>query len=347
MQFSTDAVTAEIPLQMQRIISITGRKPWKRRLHWLNQQIRTHPTISYYLVERFGLELAFQQVRRHHKQTGRYPWPPETAEQQRFYSFLAIVTRCHFGLRESGKTRMKGMLKDALKNDLGFVSLAFEMKVAAHLMRHGFDVNFSDMEKGGGFDYLAEKDGIELEIECKLITGDIGRQIHLRKFHQLGSVLLPEMRNLLNDKGGGNLVRILIPGRLSGTADQHQLIRKLMLRPFSGLPTHAEQDGYEVLVSNFDVAGSPFTNLPPDEISMHHIQQFLAKEFEIENKNALVQFHPRKGVVLVIVESTKKDSVLKGIHRQLKQAARSQFSGNRPAFLCCELAEMTEKNCAL
>jgi len=234
------------------------------------------------------------------------------------------------------------MLKDALKSDYGIAPLAFEMKTVAHLMAKGFDVIFHDMEEGGGFDYLIENDGVEMEIECKFISGDIGRQIHLKKMHQLGAVLLPEMANFLDKECGGRLIRILIPGRLGGDNKQHQDIRRLMLQAFFDKESGTNLNGYEVSISDFSVTDSPFGQLSPDDISTNHVQRFLSDEFEIDNKNVLIQFSPKKGVVLVIVESAKKDAVLKGIYRQLKEAARDQFSGDQPGVMCCELADLTE-----
>lgn len=342
MHFVPEAVPAEIPGQMARLVAITGWKPWERRLVWLQEQVRANPTMPHFVIERFGLELAFEQVRRHQKQSGRYPWPPETAEQQRLYSFLAMITRCHHRLSPAGKTRLKGMLQDGLKSDYGIAPLAFEMKVVAHLMTRGFDVIFHDMEEGGGFDYLVMNDDVEMEVECKFVSGDIGRQIHLKKMHQLGTVLLPEMGNLLDQGCGGRLIRISIPGRLSGNDKQHHEIRHLMSQAISDQKSIARLNAYEVMISEFSVANSPFSQLPPNDISSDHIQRFLSEEFGIKNKNVLVHFRPKKGVVLVVVESAKKDAVLKGIHHQLKDAARDQLSGNRPGILCCELADLTE-----
>jgi len=342
VHFSTEAVPAEIPVLMRRLFLITGWRPWKRRLTWLEEQVRVHPTISFYLSERFGLELALEQLRQHKIQSGRYLWPPETAEQQRFYSFLAMVARCHHRLSPAGKTRLKGMLEDALKSDQGLASLAFEMKIAAHFMTRGFDVIFHDMDEGGRFDYLIENKGVEMEVECKFVSGDIGRQIHLKRFHQLGTILLPETANFLDQGCGGRLIRILIPGRLGGDNKQHQEIRRLMLRAISDKDWNANLNGYEVSISEFSIADSPFARLPPEEISTDRIQRFLSDKFEIDNKNLLINFSPIKGAVLVVVESAKKDAVLKGIHHQLKNAARNQFSGDRPSVICCELADLTE-----
>ena len=49
--------------------------------------------------------------------------------------------------------------------------------MAVHLMSQGYDVGFHDLEGGAGHDFQASKDGAVIEVECKFISGDIGRKI--------------------------------------------------------------------------------------------------------------------------------------------------------------------------
>lgn len=342
MHFVTDAVPREIQAYMVRLVSITGWKPWERRVAWLREQVRVNPTMPYYVEERFGLELAFAQVRQHYDKLGRYTWPPQSAEQVQLYSFLAMIVRCHQRLRPEGKKRLSGMLVDALKAKDGLAPLAFEMKVVAHLMARGFDVAFHDIEEGSGFDFLASNDEVELEIECKFFSGDIGRKIHLKRLHQLGTVLLPEMTTALDRLDGGRLVRISIPGTLGGTNKQHDEIRRLMSQAIADPKSGARMAPYEISVLEFSIDESPFGQLPPDDVSLVQIKRFLSDKFNIDNKNVLINFSPKRGALLIVVESKKKDAVLKGIHRQLKGKASKQFSGDRPGILCCQLADMTD-----
>ena len=342
MHFVTDAVPREIQTHMIRLVSITGWKPWEKRVAWLREQVRVNPTMPYFVEERFGLELAFARVRQHYDKTGRYTWPPKSAEQVRLYSFLAMIVRCHQRLRSEGKKRLSGMLVDALKGEYGLASLAFEMKVVAHLMARGFDVEFHDIEEGGGFDFLASNDDVEMEVECKFVSGDIGRQIHLKRLHQLGTVLLPEMTAALEDLNGGRLIRISIPGRLGGTKEQHDEIRRFMSQAIADPKSGTRTTPYKISVLEFSIGESPFGQLPPDDISLVQVQRFLSDNFNIDNKNVLINFSPKQGAVLVVVESQKKDAVLKGIHHQLKDKASKQFSGDRPGILCCQLADVTD-----
>jgi hypothetical protein len=45
--------------------------------------------------------------------------------------------------------------------------------------------------------------------------------------------------------------------------------------------------------------------------------------------------------MILSMQSSKKDNVVDGIYRQLKDSAERQFSSRRPALLCVHLREVT------
>jgi hypothetical protein len=120
--------------------------------------------------ERHGLELAFEEVHRYQRSTGRCPWPPRTSDEYRLYSFLAGAVRIQSVLGEAGRKRFTGAFRAGLEKEFGLGPLAFEVKVAFHLMSRGFDVNFHDLEIGGGYDFMAISGGTQVEVECKHVS---------------------------------------------------------------------------------------------------------------------------------------------------------------------------------
>jgi hypothetical protein len=85
-------------------------------------------------------------------------------------------------------------------------------------MSRGFDVDFHDLEDGGGYDFLAESGGSKLEVECKYISADTGRKIHRRKLYELGGTLAPIMSHAVEDKQGG-IHLVDIPDQLYGSKE--------------------------------------------------------------------------------------------------------------------------------
>jgi len=342
MHFEPTAVPAELNAAFNRFITIVGWDRWKRRIEWLDRYERSSSTMINYLNARLPLEMAFREMaRRRHFQ--RLPWPAQTLEQHLLYSFIMMTIRVHQRLSKAGRTRLQGMLEDALKNDVGLGPVAYEMKIATQLMGLGFDVFFHDIETGSGFDFLVSKDNIIAEVECKLITGDVGRKIHLRRFHQLGANLQPILEKHTDKALGGILVRVFIPDRLHGTEHLQENLSCLVCDTLESQSGIELPDGSETSVSSFPLEGSPFTKSMSKHVTVGQISAYIERNLSLTNKNVLVKFKPSVSCILVSVESKKPDNVLRGIFKQLKTATRDQFSGNHPAIVCCEFSDLNEQ----
>ena len=154
MYFPPEVIDHEFPDLIHRFKDITGWQPWQKRLTWLDESAKRAVAMPHFWQDRFELELAFATIHRRYKATGRYPRKNLSIHQQRFLSFVAMVVRCYERLSPRGQNRLRGMLLDSLKNDYGLSPVAYEMKIAAHLLTRQFDVTFHDLETGGGYDYL-------------------------------------------------------------------------------------------------------------------------------------------------------------------------------------------------
>jgi hypothetical protein len=82
-------------------------------------------------------------------------------------------------------------------------------------MRRGFEVEFTDLEGRERYDLLASNGKLEMEIDCKAPSGDVGRRIHKGRFRAFANDLMPSARQL-TECGGGHLVHVTIPGNLHG-----------------------------------------------------------------------------------------------------------------------------------
>lgn len=341
MYFKPQVTDRDFPELLKQFVHITGWTPWRKRFDWLIDQADRTPVMPYFLRERFPLELAFFDMQRHYRTTGKHVRKDIDEQQQRIISFVAMITMCYSRLTEMGKSRLKGMLLDGLKSDYGLGPLAHEMRMAAHLMNIGFDVTFNDMENGRQFDYLATKNTVKIEVECKFVSGDIGRKIHLRRLHQFGESLIPRLNALLHTFETGLLIRLTIPTRLHGDLEQHITLCELVQESVKNRNSFMELNDAKVSISEFGLEAGPFANSPPEQVFYEDVELFLQNEFGIVNRNCLLAFRPRRSAIIVVVESSQQDEVLKGIHRQLKDAARTQFSGDCPAVFCCHLADLT------
>jgi hypothetical protein len=94
-----------------------------------------------------------------------------------------------------------------------------------------------------------------------------------------------------------------------------------------------------VELTRFDIAGTPFNGTgPPDQ---DDIQAFARQQLGADNTSVLALVRPRQKAIVVVAESRRPDRVLRGITRQLKDAAQTQFSRTRPAVLAVQFVDLS------
>ena len=111
-----------------------------------------------------------------------------------------------------------------------------------------------------------------------------------------------------------------------------------MLRAIEARNGLFESDAYQVAVSEFPIERSPFVS---EHILKSDMDKFCSETLSLDNRNMLITFRPKRSAILVVIESAKHDKVLEGIHQQLKDSARHQFTGTVPGMLCCHLVDLT------
>lgn len=239
---------------------------------------------------------------------------------------------------------MKGMLLHATKDkhDNGLGPLAYEMTMAAHLMRKGFDVEFHDMEAGGGCDFLARKDGLPcLQVECKFVSANLGRKIPRKHLYMLGDRIMPTVLGHLDRLKSGMFVRVDIPDRLTAGNRQQGMLGYQIERALLG--STDDTDGGRVTVRDFDpeevIVGWNHDN----GVNQARMEESLKRHFGIpKNSNVLVYVRP-PGAILVLITSARKDTVLKNLLSLLKESTEKQLSSESPAIICCQLADVTDQ----
>jgi hypothetical protein len=340
--FAVELNPKELPPAVRLMTEIVGWEFWRGRIEPLQREADTNPFWRPYVLERHGLELAFGDMRRHLRATGgRCRWPPQTAGEYRISAFLAVAVRVHARLSAAGKVRFAGALRSALEKEHGLGPLAFEMQVVAHLMSKGFDVDFHDLESGSGYDFLATRGSAAIEVECKHVSADAGRQIHRSKHHALGGLLRPVLEQAVSQKLGGQLLRVTLPDRLTGNREQQQeIVERIAAAMLHEQPVHDEVCAISRIA--FPLEQSPFQPDRGYEATMAEVPEYLKTAFNIVDSHLLLHWSPGRSATVVVIESRKPDRVLDRIVDRLKINAKQQFSRERPAMLCVHFADLTE-----
>lgn len=340
MRFSIDVHDTEVAGLLSGLVQITGIEPWKRRFEWLHREINQNHFMEGWLRERCLIEWTMNDMLRNPSLVPRRPFRIENIAQYELIGFAAGTVRTYERLSEVGKRRLRGALLDGLKEDKGLLSIQHEITTAIHLMSRGFDVEFHDVECGGGCDYIARKDDVEIEVECKMFSADLGRKIHRRRSATLCKALEGSLTQTYNNATVGLMVTVAIPDRLTPSPGQYRGIEETVRTSLLSGNAFTQTAYCLVRVSDFPVDSSPF-NKAPEQLSRKEINQFVSERTGRSNSTLIIMFSPKRRAVGLLLESEKSDDVLKGMHHQLREAANSQFSKTRPAFLAVQLHDLT------
>lgn len=341
MKFSHQLHVDEIGEHLNSFLAITGSRVWDKRIGELRHQLRDNPFLGEYIAERHGLVLTMDDVQKHREENLRIPSSSEHPSVHRLYAFAVAVSRIYEGITDSGKNRLRGMLEDGLGTDKGLGPLEFEARTASSLMARGFDIDFHDLNTGGGFDFLARKEGAELEIDCKSVSGDLGRKVTQRHVVELFNTVCGNRTARLEIPTSGTFVRVTVKDRLSANKGNLEDIAAGIRAAMTKEGSLVEFTGFSVEKVAFALEGSPFAKESPDEIQMAEVRQFANGKFGAENPHLFVMFRPREYALIVHVQSEQNDKVLTAMFRALRESAKGQFTKTRPGALMIQLTEMS------
>lgn len=340
MKFPTNVYDTEVLELLCGLIKITGIEPWKRRFQWLQREAGDNPLMEKWLRERCRIEWTFNEILCNQSLMPQQSFRVDGMAQYELVAFAAGIVRSYERLSESGRRRLRGVLLDGLKEDKGLLSVQHEITTAIHLMSRGFDVEFHDMEHGGGFDYVARKEGIEIEVECKMFSSDLGRKIHPRRSATLCKALEDVLAQTCRSASVGMIITITIPDRLTPSPEQHRGIEQTLRAGLLSGDALTRTEHCEVRTLEFSIEKSPF-NKTAKEASHKEVHQFVGERTGRWNSTLMIFFSPGRCAVILSLESSKSDDVLKGMRYQLREAAKGQFTKERPAFLAVQLHGLT------
>lgn len=340
MHLHTEVFDAEIPRIIDAFIAITGIEEWERRFIWLDTQRTQNDFLRDYIGQIYALELEFARVCKEIADTGRVGIRADTVERYRLFAFVTGVTSIYERLSPLGQKRLRGMILGGLR-DSGLTPLQQEMSVAAHLFSRGFDVVFSDMETGSGFDFLATKDGVELEVECKRVGLSLGRKIPRLETLNLHKHIHAQVKPLFARLNCGLFLRVVLPGRLTANEPDQKAIASVVGKACRTGVTLAQQF-CDVEVHEFQIQGTPFEQAS-GQADMPSIRTFMEKRFNVKNREMYVLGEKGKRALAVSLESRQSDSLVENLFSELSDSAARQFSKTKPGVLCVQFIDLTNE----
>ena len=150
--------------------------------------------------------------------------------------------------------------------------------------------------------------------------------------------LFPERQQICEPIGGGYFVRIVLRDRLSANRDSIiEIVGEVAgaVAGTVGVPRICSR----IDVARFDIAGTPFEN---SQIPTDAVKTFLNTNFGVSEKHIVIAANRAPFALALVLESEKPTRVVHGVHRTLRDAAKTQFSGKKPALIVAQLYGLTD-----
>ncbi len=341
MRVSTTINESELPERFRQLFKIASREAWHHRAQYFIARERENAFLKGYFDERYSIERSLARALEYRQLWGRFP-PVRGSQNSRFfelYSFVHILSSIYDRLSPKGQSRVRGYLRDGLKSDTGLTPFAHELAVAVHLWTAGFDLEFMDTEGRARFDILARKGGLDLEVDCKTASADVGRQIHRRRVLELFNRIHPALDRYL-EKGGGRTVDIVLPGALHAAETYMNAVSNAASDAIARDKSLSISDVTEVSLGSFELDDEPA--LIAGRPTRQDLESVAERQLGRANAHVVCVGRTGHGAVVAAVSSQRCDRVVDGIYRLLKESAQGgQFGGTNPALLATRLLDLT------
>jgi hypothetical protein len=256
----------------------------------------------------------------------------------KLYGFVSALTRVYANLSSQAQGRLRGAVRGGLNSESGLAPVALEMAVATHLSNAGFEVDFVDLEGRQRFDLLARKEGIELEVDCKTVSGDVGRPVHRHRALELFRLIRSTLTEQV-DHHRSKAILIFIPGSLPGSSEYMERLSNLVIQAIREQRDRSVVGLGDVRLSDLDVGNRAFGQAR--EPSEDELAQIIHNTFGTPDSHAISMHRPGAAAVVAAIQSERTTRVLDGIYRPLKSSAEEQFSRKNPALLAVRLMDLT------
>jgi hypothetical protein len=329
-------VPIDLPLlgaYLPRFVGLVGLSAWDKRAQRLLADAKGPPAASKVAVDYHWLELELAHLRRRRQQLGRIPAQIESAQTRPALHFAAAAVEISRSLSPEGQKLFQGRLRAALTAPVGFSPLYFEVSIATNLMNEGYDVEFSDIERQANFDFLASRDGVTCEIECKTLSADAGRKIHRKDFYRFMALITPQIEARANTADSDDVWVITVADRFPSGDAEHKELRSVLTAALSGNPLTVQSDSYFSL--RHDSYKTIFGNRTPSSDRDFYAQCRTAYGDDCH----VFGGQGTGGTCLIVMRSLREDDHSRPLLDSMRKAV-TQFSGTRASFICCQFDDI-------
>lgn len=321
MLVSNQASVDDVIAGFDWVSSVIGRE-FDAKSARQEPEFRRDRIVALHFLNNHRLEWLFAAARESHRHTGELP---RQIKFEPLYTFLVSAHRVFTNLPPTAREEFSAKLKGFVSGQFGIRPFAYELSMATHLMSKGWDVMFADIEKIANFDFLARKDGLEIELECKTTSGDTGRQIHRHEMSRMCSLIEPVLDGLLIEPGS-HILHVTLPAKLESSDGALRRLAQVI----GGAAQQRKDTRTSGAVVRYAYRSELLWTGPDDDVD-------IGASLGILNPHVLVRGN-RTSVAVAAFTSDRPDAVVETLTRRAKKAA-DQCSGNRPAIVSLNLID--------
>lgn len=328
----TEIHTADIPAMYQRFSDVVGARSWTHRVAQMKAAIKHNHFLDAYLhMENeiaFGLERCGVLIKRYGG------LPDDVVANRELYpaiSFAAQSLSMMDLATPVESERLRKRVAGALQNPNDMRALRLELTVATHFTRRGHHLQWPEMVGGGTFDLLVTDMGNDgVEVECKSISDDKGRNIHRRAALEFHHLMIGELAHIRKTLRSGLSVVMTVPGSLPTRHTDRKALAKCVRQQITIGNSAKLGDGIDIRITEFDLAR--LDEIADDrrvEVARRVIQDVTGTQ----NREGILTSTDAGGALAFVVQSAVDDDVMDATFKTFSDAAKRQLSGTRPALL--------------
>ncbi len=214
MKFDPEIHESQLPSIVDYFVNIFEWSELERRADGLHRRIRENPLLKELISSRYEVELSAFALKRR-MQLGKRLSIQEFYAHQKFFNFAAACKALATQAPGSIHNRLRAQFMKAKNQELGFMPFLFELSTGVHFSKLGWNIEFVDFVSEHAPDILLTKGAKRIEVECKCLSVDSGRQIHQRDFVHLATSVKTSVSKLAKFQQGRVFISVEFPKRPS------------------------------------------------------------------------------------------------------------------------------------
>jgi hypothetical protein len=307
------------PKALDAFVKAVGSRLWRDRLSALASAGAQQTRAGRNVLQRHCIELTIERLRI------RPPMRPPSVAERWITTYAAQAVAALDALTPTGREALLTMLRGAISGEECLVAPFHLLRTAAMQRVRGFAVQFASLEEGAPFDLLIERNGVEAEIVCDMVSAEAGRGVHRGAWFHLMDRVDPELQTWLRAHPGRYLLKMTLPKGLRSDGDS-DLLATLHTRITEMLKTRRHADGDEAAVLRLDPL--MLAAAQADELGlMPRLRQEFGPEAHLSVTTA------GGGIFVMAARAGQENEVAGAVRRRLDAVAPARLTGTRPGIL--------------